>query len=79
MFAYRLARDLGVPNVDKLLDELSMSQLREWLAFYRFEAESQEKLLSDKNGKPAKDAVLTANSVADEKANLAAVLGGKPT
>ena len=37
MFLYRLAAHLGIHDVDGLANEISVRQLRRWLAFYRQE------------------------------------------
>lgn len=42
LFAYRLARDLGIPNVDRMLRDLSSRQLAEWMAFYHLEHQALE-------------------------------------
>ena len=34
MFAFRLARELGVWNVDDMLKSMSSRQLSEWMAFF---------------------------------------------
>lgn len=37
MFVYRLALELGVWNVEEWKKEISLDQLKKWLAFYRLE------------------------------------------
>jgi hypothetical protein len=37
LFAYRLALELGIWNVEEWKKELTVEQLRRWIAFYRVE------------------------------------------
>ena len=44
MFAYRLAKDLGL-LVEQIL-EMSQAEFAGWAAFYKFEAEEHKKAMS---------------------------------
>ena len=37
MFVYRLARELGEPDIDKLLDGLNAKKLISWMDYYELE------------------------------------------
>ena len=39
--AYRLARDMRRPNVDRMLEEMTGLQVEEWMAFYHLEQDAQ--------------------------------------
>lgn len=51
MFAYRLAKDLGLRVVDVL--EMSLAEFSGWAAFYKIEAEEHKKMIQrSRSGKP---------------------------
>jgi hypothetical protein len=43
LYAYRLARDLGYANVDRMLDEMDAGHLTEWVAFETIRAEDERR------------------------------------
>ena len=43
IYSYRLAKELGVPNVDAMLDDMGADQFVEWLAFDEIQRDAERK------------------------------------
>lgn len=50
MAAYRLAHELGYANVDAMLEEMSTTHIREWVAFLAHQDETARPKPEQKDG-----------------------------